>query len=229
MKLKSSIAEMQKSQVIEITVTDPGFITDVKAWCQNTGNKLLSVHKNGKTITATIRKEETDTQPFLQSTSTSPLKKDKTIVVFSNDLDKVLAAFVIANGAAAMGDKVTMFFTFWGINALRKDQYIKTEKGFLDKMFGLMMPKGPNKLTLSKMNMMGMGTEMMKYVMKKKNVFSLPELINQAIKNNVRLVVCTMSMDVMGLRKEELIDGVEESGVVGYLDAADKSAVNLFI
>lgn len=231
MQLKNVMATMEPGQVAEISVTDMGFMTDVKAWCENTGNILVSVDKNCKKITALVKKAEQApaNQSQQQQATTMPLKKDKTLIVFSNDLDKVLASFIIANGAAAMGDKVTLFFTFWGLNALRKSEYIKTQKSFLDRMFAMMMPQGPAKLTLSKMNMMGMGTEMMKYVMKKKNVFSLPELIDQARKNNVRLVACTMSMDVMGLKKEELIDGVEETGVVGYLDAANQSAVNLFI
>lgn len=230
MQLKKVVEQMQPSQIAEISVTDPGFVADVTAWCKNTGNTLISVNKNCKKITAFIQKNEL-TQPA-EPTTMAPVaqqKKDKTLIVFSNDLDKVLASFIIANGAAAMGNKVTLFFTFWGLNALRKSEYVKTQKGFLDRMFGMMMPKGPSKLTLSKMNMMGMGTEMMKYVMKKKNVFSLPELIDTAQQNNVRLVACTMSMDVMGMKKEELIDGVEESGVAGYLDSADNSSVNLFI
>ncbi|MEW5819554.1 MAG: DsrE/DsrF/DrsH-like family protein, partial [Cyanobacteriota bacterium] len=159
----------------------------------------------------------------------SKQKTDKTIIVFSNDLDKALAAFIIANGAASMGDKVTLFFTFWGLNILRKTYHVPVKKSILDKMFGFMMPRGANKLTLSKMNMGGMGTNMMKYVMKNKNVMSLTELIDQAKINGVRLAACTMSMDVMGIAKEELIEGVDYTGVAGYLDSANDSVVNLFI
>ena len=151
------------------------------------------------------------------------------MIVFSGDLDKVLAAFIIANGAAAMDTPVTMFFTFWGLNALRKDRAVPVEKGLVEKMFGWMMPRGAEKLTLSKMNMGGLGTMMMKRVMKQKNVFSLPKLMETAREAGVRMVACTMSMDVMGIRPEELIDGVEFGGVASFLDAADRSKTTLFI
>ncbi|WP_432662277.1 DsrE/DsrF/DrsH-like family protein [Wukongibacter baidiensis] len=153
----------------------------------------------------------------------------KTMIVFSGDLDKVMASFIIANGAAAMGNEVTMFFTFWGLNALRKAKKVKVKKDFMEKMFGWMMPRGAEKLGLSKMNFAGMGAEMMKGIMKKKNVSSLPELIEMAQMMGVKMVVCTMSMDVMGIKEEELIDGLEFAGVASYLGEADEANVNLFI
>ena len=153
----------------------------------------------------------------------------KTIIVFSGDLDKVLASFIIANGAAAMGRHVTMFFTFWGLNVLRKSNKQKVDKTFIEAMFGAMMPRGVNKLKLSKMNMMGMGTAMMKMIMKKKNVDSLETLIRKAMAAGVKIVACTMSMDVMGIKEEELIDGIELAGVGAYLGDAEESNVNLFI
>jgi len=153
----------------------------------------------------------------------------KTMIVFSGDLDKVMASFIIANGAAAMGNEVTMFFTFWGLNALRKAKKIKVKKDFMEKIFGWMMPRGADKLGLSKMNFMGMGSKMMKSIMKKKNVNSLPELIEMAQMMGVKMVACTMSMDVMGLKEEELIDGIEFAGVATYLGEADEANVNLFI
>lgn len=153
----------------------------------------------------------------------------KTMIVFSGDLDKVMASFIIANGAAAMGNEVTMFFTFWGLNALRKAKKIKVKKDFMEKMFGWMMPRGAEKLGLSKMNFGGMGAKMMKGIMKKKNVNSLPELIEMAQMMDVKMVACTMSMDVMGIKEEELIDGVEFAGVATYLGEADDANVNLFI
>ncbi|MEW6274591.1 MAG: DsrE/DsrF/DrsH-like family protein [Bacillota bacterium] len=156
-------------------------------------------------------------------------KTKKTIIVFSGDLDRVLAAFVIANGAAAMGDEVTMFFTFWGLNVLRKPEKVKTKKSFLEALFGRMMPRGAGKLGLSKMNFGGMGPVMMKYMMKQKNVASLPELIQTAREQGIKMVACTMSMDVMGIREEELIDGLEFAGVAAYLGEADEANVNLFI
>ncbi|MBP7072062.1 MAG: DsrE/DsrF/DrsH-like family protein [Clostridia bacterium] len=153
----------------------------------------------------------------------------KTMIMFSGDLDKAMAGLIIANGAAAMGDEVTMFFTFWGLNILRKAQKIKVRKSFMEKMFGFMMPRGADKLGLSKMNMGGMGTLMMKGIMRKKRVNSLPELIKSAQDLGVKFIACTMSMDVMGIKQEELIDGVELAGVATYLGEADEANVNLFI
>jgi peroxiredoxin family protein len=151
------------------------------------------------------------------------------MIVFSGDLDKALAAFIIANGAAVMDKPVTMFFTFWGLNVLRRNESIAVKKGLVERMFGWMMPRGADKLKLSKMNMGGMGTMMMKRVMARKNVYSLPQLMQSARDAGVRLVACTMSMDVMGITKEELIDGVEFGGVASFLDAADRSKTTLFI
>jgi len=153
----------------------------------------------------------------------------KTIIVFSGDLDKVLAAFVIANGAAAMGDDVTMFFTFWGLNVLRKPEKVPAQKSFLQAMFGAMMPRGAEKLGISKMNFGGMGAKMMKKVMKQQNVTSLPELVTTAQEQGIKMIACTMSMDVMGIREQELIEGLEFAGVATYLGEADEANVNLFI
>lgn len=156
-------------------------------------------------------------------------KTKKTIIVFSGDLDKAMAAFVIANGAAAMGDDVTMFFTFWGLNIIRRPEKVRAKKSFLQAMFGWMMPRGAGRLGLSKMNFGGMGAKMMKIVMRQKNVSTLEELISMAREQGVKMVACTMSMDVMGLTKEELIDGLEYAGVATYLSEADEANVNLFI
>jgi len=153
----------------------------------------------------------------------------KTLIMFSGDLDKAMAGLIIANGAAAMGDEVTIFFTFWGLNILRKAQKIKVRKSFMEKLFGWMMPRGAEKLGLSKMNFGGMGTAMMKDIMRKKKVNSLPELIRSAQDMGVKFIACTMSMDVMGIKKEEIIDGVEFAGVATYLGEADSANVNLFI
>ena len=152
-----------------------------------------------------------------------------TMVVFSQDFDKVMSSFIIATGAAAMDSEVVMFFTFWGINILRDVTKKAKDKTFIEKMFGLMMPKGPGKLKLSKMNMGGFGTSMMKKIMNKKNVASLESLIDMAKEMGVRLVVCQLSMDLMGIKKEELIDGVEFGGVAAYLGEANDSKINLFI
>ncbi|REE91512.1 peroxiredoxin family protein [Paenibacillus taihuensis] len=152
-----------------------------------------------------------------------------TIVLFSGELDKAIAAFIIANGAAAYDHDVTIFFTFWGLNALRKDEKVFVKKGFLEKMFAKMMPRGANKLGLSKMHFGGMGPKMIKHVMKKHNALSLPELIELAQEQGVKLVACTMTMDLLGLQKEELLDGIEYAGVAAYLGDAADAKVNLFI
>lgn len=153
----------------------------------------------------------------------------KTIIVFSGDLDKAMAAFIIANGAAAMGDEVTMFFTFWGLNMLRRPEKVSAKKRFLQGMFGAMMPRGANRLGLSKMNFGGMGASMMKLVMKQMNVSTLPELIATAQEQGIKMVACKMSMDVMGFSEAEMVDGLEYAGVATYLGEADESNVNLFI
>ena len=153
----------------------------------------------------------------------------KTIILFSGDFDKVMAALIIANGAAAMGDDVTIFCTFWGLNALRKPEKIKTEKKFLQGMFGKMMPRGINKLGMSKMNFAGMGVPMMNKVMKAEGAMSLQQLLDAAVEQGVKLIACTLTMDLLGFKKEELLDGVEYAGVAAYLAEADEANVNLFI
>jgi peroxiredoxin family protein len=151
------------------------------------------------------------------------------MVVFSGDLDKTIASFIIASGAAAMGKKVTMFFTFWGLNVLRRKDAPPVEKDFMGKMFGMMMPKGVDQLPLSKMNMGGMGAKMINHLMQKKNVDQLETLMENAIEAGVKLVACSMSMDIMGIKHEELIDGVDIGGVATYLGDAEDSGLNLFI
>lgn len=153
----------------------------------------------------------------------------KTIIVFSGDLDKAMAAMIIASGAVAMGNKVTLFFTFWGLNLLRKPEPVTVKKRLLEAMFGWMMPRGAGKATLSKMHMGGMGTAMMKHVMKTKNVSTPEELMHSAREMGVKFIACSMSMDIMGITEEELIDGVEIGGVATYLGSADEANVNLFI
>lgn len=149
--------------------------------------------------------------------------------MFSGDLDKAIASFIIANAAAAMGRKVTMFFTFWGLNILRKPNKIRVAKDFISKMFGKMMPRGSEKLGLSRMNMMGMGPKMIRNVMKKKNIDSLEHMIALAQKNGVELDACSMSMDVMGIKQEELLDGVKLVGAATMLANAEVSDMSLFI
>lgn len=150
-------------------------------------------------------------------------------MLFSGEMDKAIAAFIIANGAAAYDHEVTIFFTFWGLNALRKDEPVKLKKGWLENMFGRMMPRGPKKLGLSKMNYMGMGPKMIQHVLKKHNALTLPQLIELAQEQGIKLVACTMTMDLLGLQKEELLDGIEYAGVAAYLGDASQAKVNLFI
>ncbi|KJD45854.1 DsrE/DsrF/DrsH-like family protein [Paenibacillus terrae] len=152
-----------------------------------------------------------------------------TIVLFSGELDKAIAAFIIANGAAAYDHEVTIFFTFWGLNTLRKEELVRTNKGVLEKAFGWMMPRGPQKLALSKMNFAGLGPQMIKHVMKKHNALSLPQLIELAQEQGIKLVACTMTMDLLGLQQEEMMDGLEYAGVAAYLGDASQGKVNLFI
>jgi len=153
----------------------------------------------------------------------------KTLIVFSGDLDKAMAAMIIARGAAAMGNEVTIFFTFWGLNILRKPEGVSVKKTLLEAMFGWMMPRGAGRAGLSKMHMCGLGTAMMQHVMKTKNVPTLPEMIAEAQEFGVKFIACTMSMDVMGIKQEELLDGLEYAGVATYLGSADEANVNLFI
>lgn len=156
-------------------------------------------------------------------------KKKTTIVLFSGDYDKAMAAYIIANGAAAYDHEVTIFHTFWGLNALRKDENIPVKKGFMEKMFGKMMPRGADKMGLSKMNFGGFGPKMIKDIMKKHNAMSLPQLIEMAQEQDVKLVACTMTMDLLGLKEKELLESIEYAGVAAYLADAEKGNVNLFI
>ena len=228
MKVYEAICDMKEAEVLKVSATDMGFASDIGSWCKRTGNTLLKVERQAKENIVYIKKRKEACLTAME-TQNVELPQGKTLIVFSGDLDKVLASFIIANGAASMGRPVTMFFTFWGLNALRKSEKMSVKKPIIDRMFGMMMPKGARKLKLSKMHMGGMGTAMMKKVMKDKNVDSLQDLMKQAMANGIKLVACTMSMDVMGITKEELLDGVEYAGVASYLGDAEESNVNLFI
>jgi CoA-disulfide reductase len=226
MKVYKTLEAMKEGEIAEIASTDPGFASDIGQWCARTGNTLLDTRFENNTCKVFIQK---GTKKSDASAATTPHKDGATLVVFSGDLDKAMAAFIIASGAAAMGKKVTMFFTFWGLNILRKADAPTVEKNGLEKMFGMMMPKGPHALPLSKMNMAGLGATFMKYAMETKNVDSLEILMKNALDAGVKLVACTMSMDIMGIKREELIDGIELGGVATYLGHADEAGLNLFI
>lgn len=225
LKIKEAMDSLEKGQTLKIIAADPGFPSDVQAWCRNTGNRLLVQETTDEGFTALICKGDIEKK----SSSDKQCGEDMTLILFSDDLDRALAAFILANGAASLGKKVNMFFTFWGLNVLKKKGRSSQGKDVLSTMFGAMMPKGPEKLALSKMHFAGLGTSMMKYVMDNKNVESLDALMKGAIKQGVTLTACTMTMDIMGIKKEELIDGIREGGVASYLDSADSANINLFI
>ncbi|HWP50852.1 MAG TPA: DsrE/DsrF/DrsH-like family protein [Clostridia bacterium] len=223
-KLSGALNTAEIGDVIEISTSDPAFASDIEGFCRRTGNVFLGLESCKGISTAKIQKGE---KP--QGTAASENKDKKNIIVFSGDLDKAIASFIIANAAAAMGRKVSMFFTFWGLNVLRKSEKVSVRKDFMSKMFGMMMPRGSKKLGLSKMNMGGMGAKMIRGVMQNKNVDSLEDLIKLAQNNGVELIACSMSMDVMGITKEELIDGVKLAGAAAMVANAEESDMSLFI
>ncbi|WP_309398888.1 FAD-dependent oxidoreductase [Cerasicoccus maritimus] len=229
LKVKDAVAALQPGQVLEVTASDAGFKKDLPAFCRANGYECLDVIKEKGLVVGRVALSNAPA-PTSSGAPVSNTRKGATLVCFSGDLDKAMATFIIANGAVAMGGEATIFFTFWGLNVLRKDQAPAIpEKTFMDKMFGWMLPQGPNKLPLSQMHMAGMGTAMMKQRMADKNLPNLPGLMQEAVKNGVRLVACTMSMDAMGIREEELIDGVELGGVAEFLGASSDTGTNLFI
>jgi peroxiredoxin family protein/rhodanese-related sulfurtransferase/TusA-related sulfurtransferase len=210
---------------VYVEATEDAFASDIQVWCERTGNILENLEKENGIIKATI------TKSVKKQAKSAPVQEqnDKTFVVFSGDLDKTIASFIMANGMASMGRKVTMFFTFWGLNILRKPEKVKVKKTFIEKMFGIMMPRGTKKLGLSRMNMGGAGAKMIRGIMNKKGISSLEELIDSAISHGVRIVACQMSMEIMGIHQEELIDGVELGGVATFIGSGEKSDMSLFI
>jgi len=223
-KLSAALNEAAAGDTVEITTTDPAFAADIEAFCRRTGHDFISLLSERGISTARIQKNEHE-----QAAHAASGGNGKNFIVFSGDLDKAVASFVMANASAAMGRKVSMFFTFWGLNILRKPQKVRARKDMLSKMFGMMMPRGSRRLKLSQMNMGGLGAMMIRSVMKKKNVDSLEDLIRQALESGVELVACSMSMDVMGIREDELIDGVKIGGAAAMLAHAEESDMSLFI
>ena len=222
-KVADTIKNLPVGASVYVEATEDAFYSDVAVWCDRTGNQLKEIKIEEGVIKASIVKG------LEKKEEAGSFEHGKTFVVFSGDLDKALASFIMANGAAAMGRKVTLFFTFWGLNILRKNERVKVNKGLIGKMFGMMMPRGSKKLGLSKMNMGGAGAKMIRAVMKANGISSLEELIQNAVNHGVRLVACQMSMDIMGIKKEELIDGVELGGVATMLGSAEKSDLTYFI
>ena len=226
LKLKKSMEALVPGQLLEVRSTDAGFPRDAEAWCRTTGHKLVEKRSEGGVNYVVIEKA---TPCTAEATKTSTDEKGKTFILFSDDLDKTLATFVLANGAAATGKKVTIFFTFWGLNAIKKVRKPRVEKDFWGRMFGWMLPSDSTQLALSQMNMMGIGAKMMRFLMRKKGVDSLESLRQQAIDSGVEFIACQMSMDVMGVKREELLDEVTVGGVATYMDRAEQANVNLFI
>lgn len=226
LKMKQAMDDLKPGEQLEIRATDAGFLRDAEAWCRTTGNRFVGKHSEGGVHTVMIEKATP-----CAAEAVKPLSGDqgKTFILFSDDLDKALATFVLANGAAATGKKVSIFFTFWGLNAIKKTHKPKVEKDIFGRMFSWMLPSDSTKLALSKMNMLGIGSRMMRYLMKKKGVDSLESLRQQAIDNGVEFIACQMSMDVMGVKREELLDNVTVGGVASYMERAEQANVNLFI
>ena len=224
-KVADFLRDKPEGTRIRVEATEDAFYSDIRIWCERTGNQLESLSVSDGVIYAEI------TRRVAQKKQTVPLteKNDKTFVVFSGDLDRTIAAFIMANGAAAMGRRVTMFFTFWGLNILRRPEKVRTGKNLIETMFGIMMPRGTKQLGLSRMNMGGAGAKMIRRIMKEKEISSLEELIDSAKAHGVRMVACQMSMDIMGIRREELIDGVELGGVSTFLGSGEESDMSLFI
>lgn len=226
MKMKQAMDGLKTGELLEVRATDAAFPHDAEAWCRTTGNNFIGKRSEAGIHIAMIEKA---TPCAIEANKPQTNNLGKTLILFSDDLDKTLATFVLANGAAATSKKVSIFFTFWGLNAIKKSHKPKVKKDIFGRMFGWMLPYDSSKLALSKMNMMGMGAKMMRYLMKKKGVDSLESLRQQAIDNGVEFIACQMSMDVMGIKREELLDNVTIGGVASYMERADNANVNLFI
>ena len=230
MQVSKKVKMMEEGDVVKVRTTDPGFLADIGSWCKRTNNTLIDSFKDDNEFIALIGKGKVSVDKKDSETGTlKEMPNGKTMVVFSGDMDKAIASLIIANGASSMDRDVTMFFTFWGLNILRKNNGPRVKKNLIEKMFGWMMPQGTSKLQLSKMNMGGIGPKMIKGLMKKHNVPSLDNLLQTAIDNGVKIIACQMSMDLMGIKREELIEGIEVGGVANYLDASEDSGTDLFI
>lgn len=225
MKLKKAMDNAIVGDRVEVQATDAGFPRDAGAWCKSTGNKIVEMNADGGYHTVVVEKASSHRREVQTLTDS----KNKTLIMFSDDLDRALATFVLANGAAATGHKVSVFFTFWGLNVIKRERKPAVKKDIFGRMFSWMMPSDSRKLRLSQMSMLGLGDRMMRYIMKKKNIDSLEKLRQQALDNGVEFIACQMSMDMMGVQREELIDGVTVGGVATYMERAENANVNLFI
>lgn len=226
MQVKNAVDGMKAGQRIEVRATDPGFARDAESWCRSTGNKFVSKTSEGGYHTVVIEKREACASAVTPAAGGS---RDKTFIMFSDSLDRAIATFVLANGAAATGGKVTIFFTFWGLNVIKKRRKPHVEKDIFGRMFAWMLPSDSTCLHLSKMSMLGLGDRLMRHIMRRKNISQLEELMREAVYNGVELIACQMTMDMMGISRDELIDGVTVGGVATYMGRAGNSGVNLFI
>ena len=226
LKMKQAMESLQAGQLLQVRATDAGFPRDAEAWCRSTGHKFVSKRAEGGVHIVEIEKA---TPCAAEAVQPQRGELGKTFILFSDDLDKTLATFVLANGAAATGKKVSIFFTFWGLNAIKKTHKPAVKKDIFGRMFSWMLPSDSTRLALSKMHMMGIGSRLMRYLMKRKGVDSLESLRQQAIDNGVEFIACQMSMDVMGVSREELLDNVTVGGVASYMERAEQACVNLFI
>lgn len=226
MQVKNAVDGMKAGQRIEVRATDPGFARDAESWCRSTGNKFVSKTSEGGYHTVVIEKREACASAV---TPVAGGSRDKTFIMFSDSLDRAIATFVLANGAAATGGKVTIFFTFWGLNVIKKRRKPHVEKDIFGRMFAWMLPSDSTCLHLSKMSMLGLGDRLMRHIMRRKNISQLEELMREAVYNGVELIACQMTMDMMGISRDELIDGVTVGGVATYMERAGNSGVNLFI
>ena len=231
LKLKKGVDGLKPGQCLEVSATDSAFPRDAEAWCRTTGHRFLGQTEHQGVYRVRVACADPSSAPA--GTPDTPAaaagKRGKTFILFSDDLDKALATFVLANGAAATGAPVTIFFTFWGLNVIKKERKPAVAKDLFGRMFAWMMPSDSRRLGLSKMNMGGLGARMMRRVMQLKGVDSLESLRRQALDNGVEFIACQMSMDVMGVRREELLDEVSTGGVATYMGRADGADMNLFI
>ena len=229
-KLKAAMKDVPTGGGVHLLAPST-FEGDLLNWAKGSGAAVRNLARVETWIEADVLKNDAG-----QTSENVPAGQGNTragqsaaLVVFSNDFDRAMAAMILANGLSAAGMKVSVFFTFWGLSILRKNPAPAVKKNLVSRMFGFMLPKGPEKLALSNLNMMGMGSAMMKSVMKRKHVLSLPELIRSARESGVRFIACDMAMDVMGITREELNDVDEVAGVATFAELVKDSGTTLFI
>lgn len=227
LQLRRAMDELPVGARLEVRATDVGFPRDAEAWCRSTGHRFVGSRSEGGVYIVQLEKASVCAQEASRPASAG--QRNKTFILFDDDLDKALATFVLANGAAATGGQVSIFFTFWGLNVLKREHKPRVTKDFFGRMFGWMLPSDSTKLPLSKMNFLGLGPRMMRYLMKQKGVDSVETLRQQALAAGVEFIACQMSMDVMGIAREELLDEVTVGGVASYMERAEQAGVNLFI